>query len=46
VSGLTTALENVQPTDIAISDITGLETALGIKQSKITANSYLSIIHI
>jgi hypothetical protein len=43
VSGLTTALQNVQPTDIDISDVINLQTTLDGKQTKITDNSYLSI---
>jgi hypothetical protein len=40
---LSSALENVQPTDINISDVINLETTLNGKQTKITDNSYLSI---
>jgi len=43
VSGLTTALENVQVGDINISDVINLQTTLDGKQIKITDNNYLSI---
>ena len=43
VVGLSSALENVQPTDINISDVTNLQTSLDGKQTNITDNSYLSI---
>jgi hypothetical protein len=43
VSGLSSALENVQPSDININDVLNLQTTLDGKQTKITDNSYLSI---
>jgi hypothetical protein len=43
VSGLTTALQNVEVGDVNISDVINLQTALDDKQNKITDNSYLSI---
>ena len=36
ISGLSTALENVDVGEITLTDVTGLETALGNKQNKIT----------
>jgi hypothetical protein len=43
VSGLTSALENVQVGDINISDVINLQTSLNAKQTKITENNFLSI---
>jgi hypothetical protein len=40
---LSSALQNVQPTDINISDVINLQTTLDGKQIKITDNDYLSI---
>jgi hypothetical protein len=40
VSGLSSALENVQPTDINISDVINLQTTLNRKQTKITENIF------
>jgi hypothetical protein len=43
VSGLTSALENIQVGDINISDVINLQTTLNGKQTKITDNNFISI---